>query len=77
MIKKQEYLDYIKKAVEYGRAHYNQNIKKWEESFAPNHFFGYNSPSHVPLQAHIEGFMYSLTKKYYINNISFVILLVF
>ncbi|HHY23861.1 MAG TPA: hypothetical protein GX527_06425 [Clostridiaceae bacterium] len=63
MIKKQEYLDYIKKAVEYGRAHYNQNIKKWEESFDPNHFFGYNSPSHVPLQAHIEGFMYSLTEK--------------
>ena len=61
MAAKKRYLDYIEKAVEHGRARYNANIENWKNSFNPNHVFGYCSPAHIPIQAHIEGFMYSLS----------------
>ena len=60
MAVKEQYISYIKKAVMYGREKYDANIKNWENNFDPNNVFGYSSPAHIPLQAHIEGFMYWL-----------------
>ncbi|NSW90706.1 MAG: heparinase II/III family protein [Firmicutes bacterium] len=63
MATKKQYLNYIEKAVEQGRTRYNEDLEKWKNNFDPNYVFGYCSPAHIPIQAHIEGFMYSLNGK--------------
>lgn len=60
-MKKANYLEYIKKAVEYGRANYESQIENWRRNFDPNFYFGYMAPSHIPFHAHLEGFLYYLT----------------
>ena len=40
---KQQYLDYVKKAVEVGRADYDAATKRWRESFDADFMFGYTS----------------------------------
>ena len=60
-MKSSDYLEYIKKAAEYGRANYMSQIETWRKNFDPNFYFGYVAPNHVPFQAHLEGFLYWIT----------------
>lgn len=61
-MKKQQYLDYIEKAIAVGRESYEEATKKWRESFDADFMFGYTSPGHISNQLHMEGLMFSLTK---------------
>lgn len=58
---KKQYLDYIKKAVLSGRANYQNSIETWKRNFDPHHVFGFSGPGNIPVQAHIEGFMFNVT----------------
>lgn len=60
-MKKANYLEYVKKAAEYGRKSYSEQIDTWRKNFDPNFYFGYVAPSHVPFQAHLEGFLYRVS----------------
>lgn len=58
---KQNYLDYIRQAVGEGRRSYEEQIRKWKESFDPFFMFGYCSPGIIPAQIHMEGLLFKLT----------------
>ncbi len=60
-MKKQQYLDYIKKAVKKGRENYDTATRKWRDNFDADFMFGYTSPGHISSQLHMEGLLFSLT----------------
>jgi len=60
-MKKKQYLEYIKKAIDSGRENYDAATEKWRETFDADFMFGYTSPGHISSQLHMEGLMFSLT----------------
>ncbi len=60
-MKKQQYLNYVKKAIVKGREDYDAATKRWRESFDADFMFGYTSPGHISSQLHMEGLIFSIT----------------
>lgn len=59
---KSVYLDYVRKALDYGRSIYSESVEKWRSAYNPKQFFGmYSPPGIIPVQVHMEGFMYHIT----------------
>ncbi|MCK5757459.1 MAG: hypothetical protein KAH14_00080 [Clostridiales bacterium] len=69
-MKKQQYLDYVKKAIVKGREDYEGATKRWRESFDADFMFGYTSPGHISSQLHMEGLIFNITgEKEYANKV--------
>ena len=60
-MKKQQYLDYVEKAITKGRDDYEAATQRWRENFDADFMFGYTSPGHISSQLHMEGLMFSIT----------------
>ncbi len=60
-MKKQQYLNYIQKAVIKGRKDYDAATERWRENFDADYMFGYTSPGHISSQLHMEGLLYRIS----------------
>ncbi|WP_135547280.1 hypothetical protein [Paenibacillus cymbidii] len=59
---KEVYLQYVRQALEHGRATYAESVERWRNAYNPKQFFGmYMPPAVIPVQAHLEGFLYRVT----------------